>query len=108
MKTDSCVTNGAEEGTRTPTPLRVHGPEPCASANSATSAKGCASSHTSAGDGNNFSYCNGSVVAVKPGEVASRGWDYFLGIPSACARKFMMEPCTLWPMVMTGSQRSSL
>src|SRR5437588_12833575 len=30
--------NGAEEGTRTPTPLRVHGPEPCASANSATSA----------------------------------------------------------------------
>src|ERR1039457_2021637 len=38
---------GAEEGTRTPTPLRVHGPEPCASANSATSARettqaGCA------------------------------------------------------------------
>jgi hypothetical protein len=31
---------GAEEGTRTPTPLRVHGPEPCASANSATSASG--------------------------------------------------------------------
>src|SRR5882672_4043901 len=30
--------DGAEEGTRTPTPLRVHGPEPCASANSATSA----------------------------------------------------------------------
>ena len=30
---------GAEEGTRTPTPSRVHGPEPCASANSATSAK---------------------------------------------------------------------
>jgi hypothetical protein len=30
--------SGAEEGTRTPTPLRVHGPEPCASANSATSA----------------------------------------------------------------------
>jgi hypothetical protein len=24
--------NGAEEGTRTPTPLRAHGPEPCASA----------------------------------------------------------------------------
>ena len=34
---------GAEEGTRTPTPLRVHGPEPCASANSATSASGCCS-----------------------------------------------------------------
>src|SRR5260370_32553454 len=33
---------GAEEGTRTPTPLRVHGPEPCASANSATSAMRCA------------------------------------------------------------------
>ncbi len=33
-----CVIYGAEEGTRTPTPLRVHGPEPCASANSATSA----------------------------------------------------------------------
>src|SRR5579871_3949503 len=32
--------DGAEEGTRTPTPLRVHGPEPCASANSATSASG--------------------------------------------------------------------
>jgi hypothetical protein len=32
------MSNGAEEGTRTPTPLRVHGPEPCASANSATSA----------------------------------------------------------------------
>jgi hypothetical protein len=31
--------NGAEEGTRTPTPLRAHGPEPCASANSATSAR---------------------------------------------------------------------
>src|SRR5581483_12496226 len=30
--------DGAEEWTRTPTPLRVHGPEPCASANSATSA----------------------------------------------------------------------
>ena len=29
---------GAEEGTRTPTPLRVRGPEPRASANSATSA----------------------------------------------------------------------
>src|SRR3954465_15719462 len=32
------MSNGAEEGTRTPPPLRVHGPEPCASANSATSA----------------------------------------------------------------------
>src|SRR6202044_2907297 len=33
-------TLGAIEGTRTPTPLRVHGPEPCASANSATMASG--------------------------------------------------------------------
>src|SRR5713101_4709262 len=33
---------GAIEGTRTPTPLRVHGPEPCASANSATMAKSVA------------------------------------------------------------------
>ncbi len=32
-------TSGAEEGTRTPTPLRVRGPEPRASANSATSAR---------------------------------------------------------------------
>src|SRR5579864_3227128 len=31
---------GAIEGTRTPTPLPVHGPEPCASANSATMASG--------------------------------------------------------------------
>ena len=31
--------DGAEEGTRTPTPLRVRGPEPRASANSATSAQ---------------------------------------------------------------------
>src|SRR5580698_3796685 len=34
------TTFGAIEGTRTPTPLRVHGPEPCASANSATMASG--------------------------------------------------------------------
>jgi hypothetical protein len=34
----ACGTFGAEEGTRTPTPLRVRGPEPRASANSATSA----------------------------------------------------------------------
>ena len=33
---------GAIEGTRTPTPLPVHGPEPCASANSATMASGLA------------------------------------------------------------------
>src|SRR5580658_493499 len=43
----SLLFDGAEEGTRTPTPLRVRGPEPRASANSATSARetaqaGCA------------------------------------------------------------------
>src|SRR4029077_20348221 len=41
--------NGAEEGTRTPTPLRVHGPEPCASANSATSASDLRSKTTLTG-----------------------------------------------------------
>src|SRR6476660_7806813 len=35
----STLNRGAIEGTRTPTPLRVHGPEPCASANSATMAQ---------------------------------------------------------------------
>jgi hypothetical protein len=43
---------GAEEGTRTPTPLRVHGPEPCASANSATSALEMRQTTTRRGDGN--------------------------------------------------------
>ena len=41
--------NGAIEGTRTPTPLRVHGPEPCASANSATMASGLALQQRSTG-----------------------------------------------------------
>src|ERR1035438_517204 len=36
---DLAKDHGAGGGTRTPTPLRVHGPEPCASANSATSAR---------------------------------------------------------------------
>src|SRR6266851_5864674 len=36
---DAAENFGAEGGTRTPTPLRVHGPEPCASANSATTAR---------------------------------------------------------------------
>src|SRR6185503_2984830 len=59
---------GAEEGTRTPTPLRVHGPEPCASANSATSASdlllcgGC-----NRLDGRDCDiYSTRRVVAVKP------------------------------------------
>jgi hypothetical protein len=39
------ISFGAEGGTRTPTPLRAHGPEPCASANSATSARAGLSSY---------------------------------------------------------------
>src|SRR2546426_6888500 len=41
--------SGAEGGTRTPTPLRAHDPESCASANSATSARRASRSeeHTS-------------------------------------------------------------
>ena len=46
--------SGAEEGTRTPTPLRVHGPEPCASANSATSALGCTGQQCGAMKGSNI------------------------------------------------------
>ena len=42
---DHSKTYGAEEGTRTPTPLRVRGPEPRASANSATSARFTGSAH---------------------------------------------------------------
>ena len=37
--------SGAEGGTRTPTPLRAHDPESCASANSATSARAGISSY---------------------------------------------------------------
>ena len=37
--------SGAEGGTRTPTPLRAHDPESCASANSATSARAGYSSY---------------------------------------------------------------
>src|ERR1039457_2224356 len=44
---------GAEEGTRTPTPLRVRGPEPRASANSATSAR-CHCSVSFAEQGSNL------------------------------------------------------
>ena len=39
LATQGASFHGAEEGTRTPTPLRVRGPEPRASANSATSAR---------------------------------------------------------------------
>src|ERR1019366_1893966 len=56
---------GAEEGTRTPTPLRVHGPEPCASANSATSASGCESATQLAIRKHN--YCKSAI-----GELAIR------------------------------------
>src|SRR5712691_3452958 len=57
---------GAEEGTRTPTPLRVHGPEPCASANSATSAMRCAGELPGHNDRETAPLFIGSGVAVKP------------------------------------------
>src|SRR5260370_31911473 len=57
---------GAEEGTRTPTPLRVHGPEPCASANSATSAMKGAGRLSSAATGNDLSILAGLVVLSNP------------------------------------------
>src|ERR1035437_4520874 len=67
---------GAEEGTRTPTPLRVHGPEPCASANSATSASGCEPDIQPAIRKHN--YCKGGVsnwqLAVSLQHSARRGW----------------------------------
>ncbi len=69
---------------------------------------GCASSHTGAGDGNNSSIVTGLLLLSNQAKSQAAARDYFLGMPCACARKFMMEPCTLWPMVMTGSQRSSL
>src|SRR6266404_648604 len=59
---------GAEEGTRTPTPLRVHGPEPCASANSATSASDhVAGRPTGRLDGRDYAiYSTGQAKGVKP------------------------------------------
>jgi hypothetical protein len=57
---------GAEEGTRTPTPLRVHGPEPCASANSATSAL-MGARQTPALRREYLIYFRGFLGCVKPG-----------------------------------------
>jgi hypothetical protein len=57
---------GAEEGTRTPTPLRVHGPEPCASANSATSAMRYAPYDDPARRRELHLYCNENAGSVKP------------------------------------------
>src|SRR5438477_7592623 len=61
--------NGAEEGTRTPTPLRVHGPEPCASANSATMASGlcCSGDHESPYQEDLHFYSTDAKPPVKPG-----------------------------------------
>src|SRR5215831_12012908 len=64
---------GAEEGTRTPTPLRVHGPEPCASANSATSARGTCLA-CSARRAATLSLAN-AVCCVK----SARGWEIGAG-----------------------------
>src|SRR5260221_14347916 len=59
---------GAEEGTRPPTPLRVHGPEPCPSANSATSASDhVAGRPTGRLDGRDYAiYSTGQAKGVKP------------------------------------------
>src|SRR5215470_3211252 len=59
--------HGAEEGTRTPTPLRVHGPEPCASANSATSASDCVARRreTALKEETAMSILTGQKVSVK-------------------------------------------
>src|SRR5215470_15758786 len=58
---------GAEEGTRTPTPLRVHGPEPCASANSATSASDCLRGGKDRLDGRDCDiYSTSGARGVKP------------------------------------------
>ena len=63
LTTDNCFI-GAEEGTRTPTPLRVHGPEPCASANSATSARKAASKTLAAREA--FSVYRSSLCVATP------------------------------------------
>src|SRR3954465_6333992 len=59
-------TFGAEEGTRTPTPLRVRGPEPRASANSATSAQWTTGGTPGSSPNNYFTGC---ISAVKPAEL---------------------------------------
>ena len=56
---------GAEEGTRTPTPLRAHGPEPCASANSATSAR-CGARRSAQLRGWHLRFLQSARNAVKP------------------------------------------
>jgi hypothetical protein len=58
---------GAIEGTRTPTPLPVHGPEPCASANSATMASGlhCSGGPEAAASARLRFYSTGAISPVK-------------------------------------------
>ena len=64
---DSTSSFGAEEGTRTPTPLRVHGPEPCASANSATSAREtCSGQKSRAGSSFEFRKAGGWCQIASP------------------------------------------
>jgi hypothetical protein len=67
----SCL--GAIEGTRTPTPLPVHGPEPCASANSATMAilnrKAAAASRPPSQE--DHLYSTAARKAVKPTQTAT-------------------------------------
>src|SRR5438046_5585977 len=68
--------NGAEEGTRTPQPFRVHGPEPCASANSATSASDwVAEPLCRLLSAKNYSfYSTDALVSVKPPVSATLAW----------------------------------
>jgi hypothetical protein len=68
IESDGNKNPGAEEGTRTPTPLRVHGPEPCASANSATSASGLLFARLPTGclSGRTTLYFTDASAPVKP------------------------------------------
>src|SRR5215470_18069493 len=72
-RSDKQLGTGAEEGTRTPTPLRVHGPEPCASANSATSASDCLRGGKGRLDGRDCDiYSTSGARSVKPATAQAR------------------------------------
>src|SRR5260221_5594359 len=72
---------GAEEGTRTPTPLRVHGPEPCASANSATSASDHNAGRPGRLEGRCYGiYSTGVMRGVKPRLSALGSWLFIVSM----------------------------
>ena len=75
---------GAEEGTRTPTPLRVRGPEPRASANSATSARYTKFSSVSAEPAASLSLAN-RVSCVNPNSRTLPNWGTLRGAPPPCS-----------------------